>query len=239
MGWTSEEDAIYQWDGNIEGKTFVDDGGGDEGEISGFCKISDQVYTKEQLIGAEITIDGTSYEITEDSFSDEFPYDAVCVSYVGDEENYFILSVPTVTGAGSLMIPRGLWFGINKYNKPNYTFVSKLALPFKEEVVHKIDEKYIPSSGGVTVVEFELDGEGNITANKTVEEVLSATETSVVIGNANLGYRYQPLGICHLSAGESELMPFFGYMRQDGTFMVLIYGYEGEWALYDSPEEGD
>lgn len=64
----------------------------------------------------------------------------------------------------------------------------------EDEIVHKIDEKYLPASGGAMVVEVNYDGE-QFVSTKTVDEVKNAMLTMPVIGIAKIMGEFMAVGI--------------------------------------------
>ena len=107
----------------------------------------------------------------------------------------------------------------------------------EDEIVHKIDEKYLPASGGgAMVVEFEFDFHNNtLTASKTVDEVKTAMFTIPVIGvmtvmASGTVVRNTALGCASIN---EEANPVFGcyYNTANGRWMEQIGVQAGEWEL--------
>lgn len=132
IGWTeSGEQTVITWDGNTEGRESV---------VGVYYKVSDSAPT----IGVALTsftFAGTEIPISEDYIT-EFDEHAI---FVGDGEDDYIFIAYSDTSFEGTEINKGVYF----YNTPK-GYVSSLTYG-TPDTIHKIDEKYLPASGGAMV----------------------------------------------------------------------------------------
>lgn len=177
MGYTTEEEIPgfnITWDGNTEGRETY--------EVDGIivCKIQDEPISKNRIIGAMMSFseDG-SIELSDDHIEylseDAFTISTISLSVFNDTEI-----------ADGVVVPKGLYFF--KAGGVYVTSITKEAST--QEVVHQIDEKYIPSE--FMVVKLTEDRDGNLTADKTFQEIYSACPNVVVELNASESITYSP-----------------------------------------------
>lgn len=196
MGWTeSSETAGFDitWDGDTTGlESFVDQA----------YKVASSVegIDAESVIGVTMVYAGYSSEVTADK-----------VTPSGD--NVLMISDEDIGGAvivvledSTLMdmpITKGVWFFKSLTDETNY--VSRLYKEAStEEVVHKIDQKYIPSGGsggGAMIVTFadNPDDEFHPMANKTPQEAMAALMSMPVLGVIDIEGDKMPLGQAYFS----------------------------------------
>lgn len=181
IGWTDEEEMSgfdIQWDGNTEGLENI---------FTLFYKISDDVSeigASDNIIGATaiINVGGTesSYTInaTELETRDGKVFAVVMESgaciFVAFENGVFEFAEEETS------FTKGIWF----LNVPSPAYVSRL---YKEastqEVVHQIDQKYIPQSsgGGGVVVNCEWNqGTNTVTSSTTFSELMDYLTNGVI-----------------------------------------------------------
>lgn len=157
MGYTNEEEvpAInIAWDGNIEDREhFIG------GDVT-YVKVADAIFNDiSELYGAKI-VRGSEEVILDDN---NCPYDEGC---------YILSSFGVYVPIDDGDISEGLYFikGTNNYTSS----LTKEAST--QEVVHQIDQKYIPSSGGggSMMVNASFTDDYAIVLDKTYEEISSA-----------------------------------------------------------------
>lgn len=235
MGWTSEEEvpAInITWDGNTEGL---------ERSTSGnYVKISDLDIPNDQLIG--LKYDGAyldthevaqTYEVTQELLDMFIEY-----GYVNDDYaivNYFFI----VRKDGLIVYDEGFAHkGIYVPDSEEVeTYISRIYKEASaEEVVHQIDEKYIPSSGGGgIVVKVTVDPETFVlSADKTLLELGEAFSNGIpviaklyaenqLLMSAQCIQCDEPHEVCSMSFGssmyhsesDSTLSPIIGMRKLD------------------------
>ena len=150
------------WDGNIDGRPVIDLGNG-----CYLCKVSEDVYSKEQIIASTLSISDTfSYVVTEDLlFLEPGLYGTPDACFVYSENDANInMGLPQGT------ITNGVWFYKAVYSGSEVFY----ATAFSPNTLKTIDEKFIPdtiarksdipeSSGGVQSVNgVSPDENGNV-----------------------------------------------------------------------------
>lgn len=103
------------------------------------------------------------------------------------------------------------------------------------DTIHKIDEKYLPASGGAMVVEFVVDGINNtvISSTKTVNEVMTAMMTVPVIGNMSVEISGTVIATVGLGVAWAGMLgaPYFCFYHDEETnkWVHQIAAVDGEW----------
>lgn len=253
LGWTSEEEVEgfdIQWDGNTEGL---------ESFVSEFFKISDKVYTEDELVGAngeyiisDVTYKGTVSLVIPEEGDDEDSDPTRCYSLDGDvpEKFNFSQSIMTVLEdtefegeEGVMIIHKGTYF---RSPMEGYYTSRIYKESTTEEVVHQIDQKYIPSNGGsggegVTVVHLTATYVGDesldITADVAAErasEILNAGGIVSVVLETHLpdGDSIWALGSAVCAAADSPLYIWVAY-EADRGIVPLVSIQHGEWVLLE------
>lgn len=144
------DETVIEWDGNTEGKTVVPVGN----DLS-FVRISNMTPTKEDLIGAKITLStGDSSTLQESNMAEN---DNLIVEI--NHFSFFIAKENNVSFERRIFPKAGLYFSyINEHNYINsITFGS----------LKQIDKKFLPE----TRVIFTEDHDGNITCNTPYDEL--------------------------------------------------------------------
>lgn len=123
------------WDGNMEGHEVVDMGDGNY-----YVKVSDEVFTKEQLLNST-TFNSNSYEVinTEENISIDEEFGAIFLNggmVIFSAENF-----NTVAGLPEGTFSNGVWLYNSTGEEPFY--VNRLVAA---TTIKTIDEKYIPDS---------------------------------------------------------------------------------------------
>lgn len=201
-GYTEQgEQTVITWDGDTEGKVVYDDT---------FFKVSDLTPSKDSMSDAKIVFNGVEYD-----------FNAVDIRGVN---GYYDTNGLVSVFLDDSETPKGIYFAGGDEDE----YVSSLTYG-TPETVHKIDEKYLPQSGGAMVVNFTV-GEGNITADKTPAEVLEMMKTSVVIGNATGIVGNIPLGYAVI---DSELSPAFCFIEVDENRQAkyFVCAIDGNWVV--------
>lgn len=178
MGWTESEPKEgfdIQWDGNTEGLENVSDT---------FFKVDSNLHgitSTEDLIGASIDIEGFGIAVVtaEDIETDDNKVYAFGASSLSYSDPVVIIAFEDGTYFDDVYT-KGIWFGVLTED----VYVSRL---YKEastqEVVHQIDQKYIPqgSGGGGMFVTVVFDDNLVGTADKTLSELVTAYESGMNI----------------------------------------------------------
>lgn len=200
MGWTESEEVEgfdITWDGNTEGLDIV---------LGGYYKIDSDLHniaSVEDLIGAKlIATDGHETETITLNEEDVVEGEITNALFIYPSSIGFGMGIIAFDGAVDpethTPISKGIWFAATEdfYLPRLYKEAST------EEVVHQIDEKYIPqTSGGAMVVNFtdNPDDEFHPIANKTPQEAMAALISMPVLGVINIEEDKMPLGHAYFS----------------------------------------
>lgn len=171
FGWTeSGEETTITWDGDTEGREIVS-------SVPPFqlVKVA-EAENHEKFQSANVSlnimgsiIDGIVSNVEETEI--ESIYRALVPIEGDDVAAVFIAENSWEFGGENHSA--GIYFIYDDGN----IFVTSLI--YGGDTVHKIDEKYLPSGGGVMVVTVESDGDGVLHANKTFAEIKSAIKSGL------------------------------------------------------------
>lgn len=208
LGWTESEPKEgfdITWDGNTEGLDIVEEqyfkvANNISGVASGADLLGATMIVSPHEGNLEITEDIIE-TITEDKLitTDNKVYGLM--SSLGSSVVFIALEDGTFEG---MNFTKGVWFiGVEET-----LYVSRLYKEAStEEVVHKIDQKYIPSGGsggGGMVVHFTIDVEDySLTYDHTVAEVKTALKTTPISA--------------YLTAGEETIYLSCGSVQRHGS----------------------
>ena len=177
MGWSETVEESITWDGNTSGK---------ESAIGGlFYKVSDKVFTAEQLVGQTMTMvtaGGETITVTLDE-SVVRTLDSNGEIQVNIDGEVFIQSVPVA----SKNFTTGLWFSCEE---DIGAYVSGLFVTV--ETIHPIDQKFLPSA---FVVNFATTDMQNWTADKTADEIAAAVNAGKEVYGSAMGMKVDLIGV--------------------------------------------
>lgn len=179
MGWTDEEPvpAInITWDGDTEGRESVFE--------NKFFKILDNDIPDSVIEGGNVELIYGENVLSGDAFIDSSPFPTITSfgfhneSAAGGAFNNQIIVIHENTIIEEMELSKGVYF--NK--ETSGVYISRLHKEASTvETVHQIDEKYIPSSGGATVIEFVVDEQGSVNCEYTPTQVLALMRTAPVV----------------------------------------------------------
>lgn len=187
IGWTESEPKEgfdITWDGDTEGLDDV---------TESWYKIDSDLHgitSGEDLMGAVVTSSRGETFTIEEFFTDDNKVYVADVVIVAIEDG--------VWDGGNFA--KGIWFV-----SVEGLYISRLYKEAStEEVVHQIDQKYIPSGGsgcGAMIVTFtdNLDDELHPIANKTPQEVMAALMSMPVLGVMDIDGDLWPCGNAYFS----------------------------------------
>lgn len=124
--WEEGDQTVIEWDGSTEGRDSIVHG------ESTFCKISDETPGKSELIGATMTANGETAEITDALLSEEDGAIAIIPVIVVAYKTELNL------GGVSIVLP-GTGIYVNSR-------LGALSLTYGSTIVHPLAEKWIPES---------------------------------------------------------------------------------------------
>lgn len=162
IGYTEGEVTTITWDGDTSGLVSV-------GDI--LYKVANYTeVNKSDLIGGIISLQNddthpTPFVIEENEINDTFVPNAILI---GDYAIF--VSEPTSFDMYNFAEP-GIYFA-----KTGTRYTESLT--YGNETIHKIDEKYLPSSGAMMVT-VDYDAGGVLRANKTFTEIESAIKSGL------------------------------------------------------------
>lgn len=182
LGWTSEEEVEgfdIQWDGNTEGLE-------ETGE--GFYKIDsalEGIASKDDLVGATIVL-AAGDQTFEEVLTDESLYTTDNKVYGCILSQFGGIAAVIAFDDGDIeeadVYSQGIWL-VNTGDIHTSRFYKEATT---EEVVHQIDQKYIPggSSGNddVFVVTFLFDENEEIQCDRTPDEITEAAKDKSIVG---------------------------------------------------------
>lgn len=207
------------WDGDTEGKPYIDT------DTTIFYKVSDDIITAEQFIGATMGVGTPVGEMTLDIPESEIEViagtgDARLVNAYG----YIRSGVAGTYGESedAFSVPEdGTYFIKND----SYITVKSLTAP---PSVHKFDSALIPTSGVEEfVVKFEM-GEDGVISDKTWDDVVMAAASGKLAkgvfyedGLPFLELQFTGSGFANISLGATN------------TLQIITLGYDGTpvWAF--------
>lgn len=139
--WTGIEQVENTFDGNLDGKKYLSVG-------NGYCfvKMSDRVLTQDDLVGAICTLRNVEdepedilLEITESMIED-----GTSAGYPALLVGEFLVAAYRDFNIYGLYVEKGVYFLHYSENGSVVGYVHSLSvLPNEEEVVHKLDDKYL------------------------------------------------------------------------------------------------
>lgn len=139
--WTGIEKVENTFDGNLDGREYVSVG-------NGYCfvKMSDRILTTDGLIGATCVIRNVE-ESSEDSLikiTEDMIEDGSSLGYPALLVGEFLVAAHSDFNIYGLYVEKGVYFLHYSENGSLVGYVHSLsALPDTEEVIHKLDNKYI------------------------------------------------------------------------------------------------
>lgn len=220
IGWTeSGEQTVITWDGDTEGRdvlTIIDSEHPDV--VVRMYKVAE--YSSKQFTeNCELVAAGSQFPVSLYTYDHAEVYAADSAFAIRtDGTDFDIQYVGTVHAESS-----GVYF-----LEMGGAYVESLTYG-TPDTIHKIDEKYLPASGGAMVVAFELNlSAGSVTADKTVDEVKEAMLTMPVIGVISVNGVDNPLGIGGI---DIDFNPVFGTYNNNGEIMSYIITSDGDWAF--------
>lgn len=164
-----EQNILIEWDGNTEGLE----------PFEGYVKISDEVLTKEQLIGANLSCvdaDGTniSLVLTEGDMTETAT--GVTINHPYSESIVINNAGISTFIAGNEPTDLGVWVIAAQ--------VKSFRLETKISTVHTIDAKFLPPEigGGCFVVRFISDESMNLTCELSYDEILAKHKKGIIAG---------------------------------------------------------
>lgn len=115
--------------------------------LTEYCRVSNNTPTAEKLVGATVTLEGTTLEITDDSLVKE--YDDI-VAFAPEATSggalIFVAYKDGVRMAGIEIPQKGIYF-IRVIEDAGISYISSLTIEgynFTKTEVHKIDKKFLP-----------------------------------------------------------------------------------------------
>lgn len=90
------------------------------------------------------------------------------------------------------------------------------------ETVHKIDEKYLPASGGAMVVNFTA-GAGGFTADKTPQEIVSAFSSGTFVYAVLMGAQSLTLNAAYVEDDEYFNIKFDSIAFASGAGLIVTH----------------
>lgn len=136
-GYTEQgEQTVITWDGNTEGKTVV---------AGRYCKVADNCFNNEDIVGMNVTTStGESTAVTQEMYDDmlEHGFLAEDFAFLGDD--VLCVRKPNIDVFSLHFDETGVYF----IKREEYI----TSLTYRGNTIHKIDEKYLPASGGTMVV---------------------------------------------------------------------------------------
>ena len=180
--WSAIEKADRTFDGNLEGRTYHSIANGYT-----FVKITDQVLTKADLIGSAVVL-RTFSAPDEDAtiiITESMIQDGASEGYPALLVGEFVVSAYADFDIYGLHIEKGVYFlHYTEDGVPVGCVHSLSALPDEEEVVHKLDNKYLDAEwmanctdGSEVILEEAVQPFSGTTAQQNFQFTLEAGKT--------------------------------------------------------------
>lgn len=216
-----EQNILIEWDGNTEGLE----------PFEGYVKISDEVLTKEQLIGANLSYvdaDGTdsSLVLTEGDMTETAT--GVTINHPYSESIVINNAVISTFIADNKPTDFGVW--VIAFQVKSFRLEKKIS------TVHAIDAKFLPPGigGGAFVVKFISDESMNLTCELSYDEILAEYKKGIIAGaimfNGKIMAQYPNVSIdeyngdiyfCNVAHGDNEFV--IGYVSIDSENKVNFF----------------
>ena len=215
---------------------------------SAFWKVSDNIYTKEELIGQSFTFKNnihtsfTTVEITEDKISDNIAQwlNGVKGFVIYDQATNLSPEIAIITEVTtSTTLTPGLYFsGSRSPNADSHYYVSKMTT--NGVIVHQLDSKYIPGTAYLVTI-YTNDKDEYIT-DKSFNDIMAAIVDNkyVFVYNEDEGEVYQLAGYSSYSVSFTRITPYemgrvtISNNNKVGYKYVELEGTENWLCSYDS-----
>lgn len=213
FGYTEQGDgAVITWDGDTEGRDSfsIDD-------FFYYYKVSDLCPSADDVIGGNVIFDGEVETITEDNIA----YGTNAYSL----EQYAFVAQSDGAEVDGVTIPSaGIYFA-----KIRDSFIPSLTYG-TPDTVHKIDEKYLPASGGVVFwvkpdPSEHDDGALRIYHDEECTQIVEIAEFNALIETYPIIWLRQPSGFNGMELGVGYIR---GVIDEDGDWAGAVRKYSGE-----------
>lgn len=202
----SEEGKVVTWDGSTEGFEVIYNN-----EVPKFVKVSDDIFTKEGLIGVTMVLC---------SPSDESQTEVVTLTADWLRESADVISIWPKEGAviANIATTDAVWNGMN-FSKGIWAMIPNAGYRFKSlsspETIHPIDKKYLPSGGGgFTWYYF----------NSLADDIILYKDEAMTEGVTIADFESVVAGGCFKDTVSGECYAFGGAgINKKGGFVVNLF----------------